>query len=142
MFTGNRLGGLDLDDYKQVLGGFPCGSACNAGNLGSIPGLGRSPGEGKGYPLQYSGLENSMDCIVHGVAKSRTWLSKFHTNGFFYLHIFQGTFGTWQDRRQGPLPTDAKCALQINVITQNGLSVSRRRWWLLLFSCSVMSNSL
>ena len=42
-------------------------SACNAGELGSIPGMGRSPGEGKGYPLQYSGLENSMDCIVHGV---------------------------------------------------------------------------
>ena len=38
-------------------------SACNAGDLGSIPGLGRSPGEGKGYPLQYSGLENSVDCI-------------------------------------------------------------------------------
>ena len=46
--------------------------------LGSIPGLGRSPGEGKGYPLQYSGLENSMDCIVHGVAKSWTRLSDFH----------------------------------------------------------------
>ena len=46
--------------------GFPCGSAgkesaCNVGDLGSIPGLGRSPGEGKGFPLQYSGLENSMD---------------------------------------------------------------------------------
>ena len=40
------------------------------GDLGSIPGLGRSPGEGKGYPLQYSGLENSMDCVVHGVAES------------------------------------------------------------------------
>ena len=47
-------------------------SACNLGDPGSIPGLGRSPGEGKGYPLQYSGLENSMDCIVHGVAKSWT----------------------------------------------------------------------
>ena len=45
-------------------------SACNVGDLGSIPGLGRSPGEGKGYPLWYSGLENSMDSIVHGVAKS------------------------------------------------------------------------
>ena len=45
---------------------------CNAGDLGSIPGLGRSPGERKGYPLQYSGLENSMDCIVPGVAKSQT----------------------------------------------------------------------
>ena len=57
--------------------GFPCVSAgkesvCNVGNLGSIPGLGRFPGEGNGYPLQYSGLENSMDCIVHGGAKSWT----------------------------------------------------------------------
>ena len=47
------------------------------GDLGLIPGLGRSPGEGKGYPLQYSGLENSMDCIVLGVTKSRTRLSDF-----------------------------------------------------------------
>ena len=42
-------------------------SASNVGDLDSIPGLGRSPGEGKGYPLQYSGLENSMDCIVYGL---------------------------------------------------------------------------
>ena len=54
--------------------GFPCGSTgkestCNVGDLGLIPGLGRSPGEGKGYPFQYSGLEKSMDCIVHWVAK-------------------------------------------------------------------------
>ena len=60
--------------------GFPCSSAgkesaCNVGGLGLIPGLGRSTGEGKGYPLQYSGLENSMDCIVHGVTKSQTRLS-------------------------------------------------------------------
>ena len=47
-------------------------STHNAEDLGSIPGLGRSPGEGTGYPLQYSGLENSMDCIVHGVAESDT----------------------------------------------------------------------
>ena len=53
-------------------------SACNAGDPGSVPVLGRSPGEGKGYPLQYSGLENSIDCIIHGVAKSRTRLSNFH----------------------------------------------------------------
>ena len=63
--------------------GFPCGSAgkesaCNAGDLGSIPRLGRFPGEGKGYPLQYSVLENSMDCIVHGVTNSWTQLSDFH----------------------------------------------------------------
>ena len=50
-------------------------SARTVGDLGSIPGLGRSPGEWKGYPLQYSGLENSMDCIVHGVAKSLIRLS-------------------------------------------------------------------
>ena len=55
--------------------GFPGGSAgkksaCHVEDLGSITGFGRSSGEGKGYPLQYSGLENSMDCIVHGVAKS------------------------------------------------------------------------
>ena len=47
-------------------------------DMGSIPGLGRSPGERKGYPFQYSGLENSMDCKVHGVTKSRTQLSNFH----------------------------------------------------------------
>ena len=61
------------------VGGFPNSSvdkesACNAGDLDLIPGLGRFPGEGNSYPLQYSGLENSMDCIilVHGVAKSWT----------------------------------------------------------------------
>ena len=47
-------------------------ATCNVEYLGSIPGLGRSPGEGNGYPLQYSGLENSVDCMVHGVAKSQT----------------------------------------------------------------------
>ena len=65
-----------------VFWGFPCGSAgkestCNAGDVDSIPGLGRSPGEGKGYALQYSGLENSMDYKVHGVAKSQTLLKDF-----------------------------------------------------------------
>ena len=53
-------------------------SAYNVRDMGSIPGLGRSPGGGKGCPLQYSGLENSMDCTVHRVAKSRTRLSDFH----------------------------------------------------------------
>ena len=53
-------------------------SACNAGDLSLIPGLGRSPGEGKGSSLQSSGLEKSMGCIVHGVAKSWTWLNDFH----------------------------------------------------------------
>ena len=53
-------------------------SACNAEDPSSIPGLGRSPGEGKGYPLQYSALENSMDYMAHGVAKSQTHLSHFY----------------------------------------------------------------
>ena len=76
--------------------GFPCGSAgkesaCNAGDLGSVPGLGRPPGEGKVYPLQYSGLENSMDCIVHGVAKSQTWLSDFHFQHRI-MQVFRNSF--------------------------------------------------
>ena len=67
------LRGLFL--YTPVFSDFPCGSAgkessCNGGDLGSIPGLGRSPGEEKGYPLQYSDLENSTDSVVYGVAKS------------------------------------------------------------------------
>ena len=53
-------------------------STSNAGDLGSIPGLGRPPGEGKGYSPQYSGLENSQNCIVQGVTKTWTRLSNFH----------------------------------------------------------------
>ena len=56
-------------------------SACIVGDLGLIPGLGRSPGEGKGHPLQCSGLENPMDSTVRGVAKSQTQLSNFHFQG-------------------------------------------------------------
>ena len=63
--------------------GFSGGSAGNesshiVGDLGLIPGLGRSPGEGNSYPLQYSGLENSTDFIPHHIAENRTWLSDFH----------------------------------------------------------------
>ena len=73
--------------------GFPGGSdgkesACNAGDLGPTPALGRSPGEGNSYPLHYSGLENAMDrgawwATVHGVAKGQTQLSDFH----FHVHV-------------------------------------------------------
>jgi len=75
--------------------GLPCDlagkeSVCNVGDLGLIPGLGRSPGEGKGYPLQYSGLENSMDCIVHGVTNSRIQLSNFNFhNNFNFVFLLQ-----------------------------------------------------
>ena len=74
----------------DLLKGFPGGSegkesAYNAGDLSSIPGLGRYPGEGKGRPLQYCGLENPMACIVHGVKNSWTSLNDFHFSGFKYL---------------------------------------------------------
>ena len=79
--------------------GFPGGSACkesacNVGDLSSIPGLGRFPGEGissRKHPLQYSGLENSMDCIVLGFAKNQTWFSNFHfqdDSKYCYIYIF------------------------------------------------------
>ena len=61
-------------------------STCNVRDLASVPGLGRSPGEGRGYPLQYPGLENSMDGMVHGVAKSQTCLSDF------YFHLKSGIY--------------------------------------------------
>ena len=72
-----------MGNFALPVFGFPCSSAGkdsarNAGDLGSTPGLGRSPGEGKGYPLQYSGMENFMDCIAYGVAESRRRLSHFH----------------------------------------------------------------
>ena len=78
---------------SHIQKGFPVSSdgkesACNVGNPGSIPGSGRSPGEGNGYPLQHSFLENSMErgawqTTVHGVAKSQTWLNDWH----FHFHI-------------------------------------------------------
>ena len=76
-------GNNDLVSIYKSKWGFPHSSvgkesACNEGDLGLIPGLGRFPGEGKGYPLQYSGLENCMDYIVHEVTTSRTRLSDFH----------------------------------------------------------------
>ena len=77
--TGNALGKCQFVIGNQL--GFPGNSAgkesaCNAGDLDLTPGLERSPGEGNGYPLQYSGLENSMDRLVRGVTKSQTGLSE------------------------------------------------------------------
>ena len=79
----------EAENVIYTLLGFPGGSAgkesaCNAGDLGSVPGLGRSPGEGNSYPLQYSGLENSMDCIVHGIEKRQTRLSDLHFTHSIY----------------------------------------------------------
>ena len=81
--------------------GFPCDSAgkespWNEGDLGSIPGLGRSSGEGQGHPLRYSGLENSMDCRVHGVTKSQTQLSNFHLH-FIFVKTIRTTDSSFRD---------------------------------------------
>ena len=97
LFTTKNFSFLMFTEQKV----FPCGSggketACNAADLGLIPGLGRSPGEGKGYALQYSGLENSIDYIVHGVTKSWTQLRNFHFTSqskrlhkFIYIFIYR-----------------------------------------------------
>ena len=77
-------------------------SACNVGDLGLVPGLGRSHGKGKDYPLQYSGLENSMDSIVHGVAKHRTRLSDFHTQMIKNHPAMQDTW-VWSLGLEDPL---------------------------------------
>ena len=76
---------------------FSCGSAgkestCNAGDPGSIPGLGKYPGEGKDYPLQYSDLESSMVCIVCGVANTPTQLNNFHSSLSCFDMIYPITF--------------------------------------------------
>ena len=86
-WTGSRE--MALRWFKHIPSSFTGGSAgkesaCSAGDLGLIPGLGGPPGEGKGSPLQCAGLENSMECTVHGVAKSWTGLSNFHLH---FKHI-------------------------------------------------------
>ena len=97
--------GLDrLKFTKQFPKSFPGGSevkapACSAGNVGSIPGSGRSPGEGNGNPLQYSCLENPMDrgawwATVHGVAKSRTRLSDLTFHWVYFLNVLVNVFAS------------------------------------------------
>ena len=76
---------FSIFENSHTFVGFPCDSAgkeyaCNGRDLCLIPELGRSPGERNGYPLQYSGLETSMDYTVHGVSKSQTWLSDLHNH--------------------------------------------------------------
>ena len=96
-------------------------SACSVGDLGLIPGLGRSPGKGRGYPLQYSGLENSMDYIFHGVAKSRSQLSDFH----FQIRSYIPHFYVSLDWTSAP-------ACDTHTATQHRpnpvLSTMRRQW--------------
>ena len=107
-------------------------SACNAGDPGSIPRVGRSAGEGIGYPLQYSGLENSMDFIAHGVAKSWTWLSDFH---------FQQVFRDWYEplvRLKDKLYSITWLIKQLSVNSRDGSWLvihSREDTFSLIFRC-------
>ena len=140
--------------YLPLSLSFPCGSAgkelaCNVGDLGSIPGLGRSPGEGKGYPFQYSGLENPMDYTmhpwgwrhatpcIHGVAKSWTQLSDFHLSLFrnvsslrelCFIHHFISV--TWT----GPGTVQISVDKGINVCCSKGI------FHILIFTCKRKSN--
>ena len=94
---------LQIQSWPKSIEGFPGRSAgkessCNAGDLVSIPGLGRSPGEGKGYPLQYSGLENSMDCIVHGVQRvGHNWATFIYFKSIDVIEEkkFSGSCNIW-----------------------------------------------
>ena len=94
---------FNFDPLQWVFLGFPCGSAgkesaYNAGDLRPTPGLGRFPGEGKCYPLQYSSLETSTDCIVHGVVKNCTRLSDFHlTSAIGIMPNFISTNKAWEN---------------------------------------------
>ena len=130
-------------------------SACNA-DLGLIPGLGQSPGEGKGYPLQYSGLENSTDCIVHAVTKSRTQLSDFHFHfsdplkmDDTHLHWWGWIFFTqstnsnanlfWNTSTDIPRNDDlpaiwtslspVKLTLKLTIMSYNGILISNKKEW-------------
>ena len=87
-----------LSKFKNLGGSDSKDSACSVGDLGLIPGLGRSPGEGNGYLLQYSCLENYMDrgawrATVHRVTKSWTWLSIFH------LQVLEGSSRKMESRK-------------------------------------------
>ena len=95
-------------------------SVCNAGGPGSILGLGRSAGEGKGYPLQYPGLENSKDGIVHGVAKSWTQLSDFHNSGLKGIFLC------------GSVPIQSACMALVRELEPKrapAVSSLRTCWW-------------
>ena len=97
------------------------------GDLDLIPGLGRSPGEGKGYPLQYSGLENSMDYTVQGVGKSWTWLSHFH----FHFHMCYRTVRNehCDSENFNKVPFKNKILLKIKYLTFYKIIYTQSSWF-------------
>ena len=116
----NQAGSLDLHFYHQFISKTWVSQVSqmvkNAGDRGSVPGLGRSPGEENGNPLQYSCLENSMDkgvwwATVHGVKKSQTQLSNTHTHTHTHTHAHTGSL---------PIPPD--CTLFQCILEENAFS--------------------
>ena len=111
--------------------GFPCGwagkeAACNAGDLSSIPGLARSPGEENSNPLQYSCLENSLDrgawqATVHGVTKSWTWLSNFHFH--FSKYVCQQSFKIHEKSLIKLKEITDQTTIMLDVLTPNSQSL-------------------
>ena len=113
--------------------GFPAGSAgkesaCSAAKLGPILGLRRSPGERNGYPLHYSGLYNSMNCIVHGVAKSRMWLSHFSTRFWGFLRGTSSKETAFQCRRNAGLILGSERPLEEGMTTHSSILAWRIPW--------------
>ena len=110
-----------LNFYLPGLWDFPDSSAgqestCNAGDPSSVPGSGRSPGEGKGYPLQYAGLENSMDCIVHGFTKSQTRLRLWGTpTSSLHLQHCTASMSFWGEVKWAFIVTDRSTGGQVTL---------------------------
>ena len=105
------------------------------GDLGSIPGLGRSPGEVKGYPLQYSGLGNSMDCVVHGVTKGQTRLSDL-TSGVREVGDREGMGGCERARSISFFPPSSEVGLVSSVVLASGISRAIQLYICILFQIS------
>ena len=118
------------------LTGFPGSSAgkestCNAGDPHSIPGLRRSPGEGKDYPLQYSGLENSIErgvwqATVRGVAKSRPWLSDFHYSPCIGVQMrLEKRKWVWKTEPHVSMPKTVQASYELGVLIVKWLGDSQ-----------------
>ena len=136
---------MEFENSGVIAGGFPCGSAskesaCSAGDMSLIPGLGRSPGEGKGYPLQYCGLENSKDCIVCKESDPTEWLSLSLSR----LNLLPDFF---HPSGRGPLQSYWACTDKDHMCSPNGDFVvhdERKKKWGSSFEWSeqIFGNSL